>query len=196
MPLRHLVPSRATAVLALALSLAAAGCAGSTVPAAKGIGPAPVSASRPDQGTISLAVQGTSVRRPRTFDRASLMALSGDSVRVRERDGMHTYHGVPVVEVLRAVGVPLGDSLRGPALADYVLMQGGDGYTAAFSLAELDRSLSGRRFLVAWSKDGRALSAPEGPLRLVPADETSPRRSVRMLRVIHVARGTVPPARR
>jgi len=53
--------------------------------------------------------------------------------------GLETaYEGVWLTDILRQAGVPQGESLRGRALAGYVLAVAQDGYQVVFSLAELD----------------------------------------------------------
>jgi DMSO/TMAO reductase YedYZ molybdopterin-dependent catalytic subunit len=97
-----------------------------------------------------------------------------------------TYQGVPLAELLKRAGVPQGSALRGPALATYVLAEGEDGYTVAFSLAELDSGILDADVLVADTVDGRPIPDKLGPLRLVAPHEKRPARWVRMLRSITV----------
>jgi len=98
------------------------------------------------------------------------------------------YEGVPVEEILKKAGLPLGKDLRGKALAIYLLAEAKDGYQVVFSLGELDPSLSGERAIVADRREGQALSDYEGPLRLVLDGDKRPARSVRMLEKLEVVR--------
>jgi Oxidoreductase molybdopterin binding domain len=97
-----------------------------------------------------------------------------------------TFSGVPLTDLLRLVGVAQGDSLRGPALASYVLVEGADGYRAVFGLAEMNDSFSERVPLLADQKDGGALSAKDGPYQLILPGEKRPARWVRQVQRISV----------
>lgn len=46
-------------------------------------------------------------------------------------------------------GAPLGDKLRGKALATYVIARAKDGYVVVYSLAEVDPAMSGSQMMVA-----------------------------------------------
>jgi hypothetical protein len=91
-----------------------------------------------------------------------------------------------MAEVLRLVGAPQGDSLRGPALATYVIIEGADGYRALFALAEFDAGFTDRIALLADRKDGAALTAKDGPFQLIVPGEKRPARWVRQVRRIRV----------
>src|SRR5271157_5503226 len=45
-----------------------------------------------------------------------------------------SYQGVPLTEILKKAGLPLGKDLRGKALATYILAKAEDGYQVVFSL--------------------------------------------------------------
>jgi hypothetical protein len=69
-------------------------------------------------------------------------------------------------------------------LAD--LAAAADGYSAAFTLAELDAKLGNRRVLVATHCDNTPLDATTGPLRLVVPGEIRAARSVRQLQRLKI----------
>lgn len=98
------------------------------------------------------------------------------------------YEGVLVEELLKKAGVPQGESLRGAALATYVVFEAEDGYRVVFSLAELDAGILDSGVIVADTMDGAALPPKIGPLRLVAPHEKRPARWVRMLKSITVVR--------
>jgi hypothetical protein len=98
------------------------------------------------------------------------------------------YSGVSLIDLLTIVRAPVGDSLRGPALATYVLLQAADGYRVVFSLAEFDRGFSDRVAIVADQKDGKPLAAAEGPYRLIVPGEKRPARWARQVVRIEVRR--------
>lgn len=98
------------------------------------------------------------------------------------------YEGVPLEEILKKAGLPLGKDLRGKALAIYLLAEAKDGYQVVFSLGELDPNLSGARAIIADRREGQPLSEYEGPLRLVIDGDKRPARSVRLLEKLEVVR--------
>ena len=97
------------------------------------------------------------------------------------------FRGVPLVEILRRAGAPLGDVLRGAHLRDVVRVQCADGYVVVFALAELYPGLGGRSVLLADSRDGAALSRDEGPWRLVIPVEKRPARWARQVTEIRIS---------
>ena len=98
------------------------------------------------------------------------------------------YEGVLVEDLLKRAGAPQGESLHGPALATYVVMEAEDGYRVVFSIAELDSGIVDSGVLVADTVDGAALPAKQGPFRVVAPHEKRPARWVRMLKSITVVR--------
>jgi DMSO/TMAO reductase YedYZ molybdopterin-dependent catalytic subunit len=104
-------------------------------------------------------------------------------------NGIETvYEGVPLHEVLKHVGVPHGEALRGKALATYVIAEAPDGYQVVFSLGELDPTVVDHEVLLADTGNGKPLFGADGRFRLViPKDKTGGR-SIRMLSKIVVVR--------
>ena len=89
-------------------------------------------------------------------------------------------------DLLSKAGVPLGDKLRGPALATYVVAQASDGYAVVYSIAELDPALTDNRIILADTMDGKPLAGKEGPFRIVVPGDKRPARWIRMVNVLHV----------
>jgi len=96
-------------------------------------------------------------------------------------DADETYSGVRVSDLLTKVGGPLGSSLRGKALAQYIVASGSDGYQTVLALAEIDPDFHPGDVIVADTLDGKALDAHSGPLKLVVTEDKHPARSVRNL---------------
>ncbi len=86
------------------------------------------------------------------------------------------YSGVLLTDLLALVHTPLGDSLRGKALATYVVVVAADKYRVVFSPAEFDPGYSDRIAIVADRKDGAPLAADEGPYHLIVPGEKRPAR--------------------
>jgi hypothetical protein len=95
------------------------------------------------------------------------------TVKAKDHSGsLATYEGVILAMVLHEAGVTLGKELRGPRLANCLLVEAADGYRVAFSLAEIDPDMCDGIPLLADRKDGKALDVKEGPYRLVvPRDK-------------------------
>jgi DMSO/TMAO reductase YedYZ molybdopterin-dependent catalytic subunit len=129
-------------------------------------------------------------------DVASELYLSMDDIRgmprasveVNEEGTAKKYEGVWLSEILAKAGAPLGESLRGKALASYVLASARDGYQVVFGLAEIDPAFRDQQVLLADSVDGKPLFPYQGPLRLVVSGDKRGARSVRMLARVEVVR--------
>ena len=142
------------------------------------------------QGTATpeLTVRGD-VPAPATFTAEDLARMPRETVSIPEQNGPKaTYEGVPLREILKRAGVPLGKALRGKALASYVLARGHDGYQVVFSVGELDEAFGNESIIVSDKRDGKALAESQGPLRLVCARDQAGARSVRMLETLEVVR--------
>jgi DMSO/TMAO reductase YedYZ molybdopterin-dependent catalytic subunit len=118
-----------------------------------------------------------------------LAKMPHKSVTVEEPDGSKaTYAGVSLLEVLQRAGAPLGGQLRKQALASYLLVKAKDGYQVVFTLAEIDPQFANELILLADKRNGAALPANQGPLRLEVGNDKVGARSVRMLESIEFVR--------
>ena len=133
----------------------------------------------------SLQVTGA-VKQPLTLSADDLSRMPRASVQAKSNAAEITYQGVWISDILTKAGVPAGKELRGKALASYVLAQAQDGYQVVFSLGELDPAIADSRVLIADTADGKALSGAQGRFRLVPSNDKSGVRSVRMLTKLEV----------
>jgi hypothetical protein len=102
----------------------------------------------------------------------------------------NAFEGVPLVEVARLAGAPLGDAFPHHEHPTWhVVIEAKDGYKALFALPELDPAFTDKTVLLADHKDGKPLAAGEGPFRLVvPSDKRRARwvEQVTGLRVGHL----------
>jgi hypothetical protein len=120
------------------------------------------------------------VGHPLVLHATDLLSLRRQTVAVSDEKGVRAlYEGVPVAELLRRTGVPLGKQLRGPRLTLYVVVAASDGYRTVFALPEFDSDFTDRVILLADRRDGRALSGSEGPFRIVVPGEKRHARWVR-----------------
>ena len=121
-----------------------------------------------------------------TLSTTELAALPRDSVQVRVHDGpAQWYAGPRLLDVLRRAGARV-DTVRGPALAQYVLVEARDGYRVVFGLGELTEGLGGQPLLLANRVDGAALSDQEGPWRLIAPGDTRAARWARQVVAIRL----------
>lgn len=128
------------------------------------------------------------VATPLTLGIDELKSLPRTTVEVL-RDGRRLkYDGVLVGELLKRAGVPLGNELRGDAIASYIVASASDGYRAVFSLAEVDPAFTHNDIIVADALDGKPLLSQQGPMRLVAPKDARGVRGVRLLQRIEVVR--------
>jgi DMSO/TMAO reductase YedYZ molybdopterin-dependent catalytic subunit len=173
---------------ALLCSLSPSICAQTDVPAAGTPSPAQVLAdARLNSARLMV---GGEVEKPLSLSLTDLGAFPRTILQVMNQHEKknETYQGVPLAEILKRAGVPEGEQLRGAAMATYVRVDGADGYSVIFSLAELDSGIGGADVLVADTLDGQPIPENLGPLRLVAPHDKRPARWVRMLRSITVVK--------
>jgi hypothetical protein len=139
-------------------------------------------------GPATLTVSGD-ITAPLTLKAEDLAAMPREKATVPEQDGTRVeYEGVPLREVLKKAGAPLGKQLRGKALASYVLAKAHDGYEVVFTLGEIDEAFGNTPILVADKRDGKALFGYQGLFRLVCPNDKAGARSVRMLETLEIVR--------
>jgi DMSO/TMAO reductase YedYZ molybdopterin-dependent catalytic subunit len=129
------------------------------------------------------------VPHPITLSAADIQAMPRHTVRAVEHGQPESsYDGVALSDVLARAGVTFGASLRGPALATYVMCSAADGYRVVFTLAELDSAFSDRPAFLVDRKDGQALDTHSGPFRIVIPGDARPARWIRQVTAIAVVR--------
>jgi DMSO/TMAO reductase YedYZ molybdopterin-dependent catalytic subunit len=132
---------------------------------------------------------GGEVPQPVKLTATELARLPRQSVRGKDRDGKEVeFEGVPLVEVLKTAGVKFGHDLRGPALANYLVVEAADGYRVVFALPELDPASTDRVILLADRRAGKPLDEKEGPLRVIVPGEKRPARWVKQVISLRVGR--------
>jgi hypothetical protein len=106
---------------------------------------------------------------------------------VLEHEGAkEAFHGVTLAELLSRAKILLGAEARGDKLRRYVIVKGHDGYSALFSVAEIDPYFAQQPALLADDLNGQPLPAPHGPLRLVVPGDKHRRRWVGQVATIEV----------
>jgi|HubBroStandDraft_5_1064220.scaffolds.fasta_scaffold88133_2 hypothetical protein len=129
----------------------------------------------------SLKVQNGGQQTSVSLD--ALKALPHKTITVHDphENADEAYSGVPLIELLKQVGAPVGKDVHGKALAEYVVATGSDGYKAVLALAEAEPDFHPGDVLVADTMNGKPLDSKIGPFRLVVSDDKRPARSVRNL---------------
>ncbi len=141
----------------------------------------PLVAQVPADG-IRIEVAGVA----RVLTATELRRLVQDTVRARAHDGPEqTFVGPSLAAVLATGGARL-DSLRGRALAQYVVVEAKDAYRVVFAVAELSSAFTHRGIILAHSSDGRPLEAADGPWQVIVEGELRPARWVRQVIAIRV----------
>ena len=130
----------------------------------------------------SLVLTADRLHLPVVFSPAEFRALPHASITVHNAhtNADETYSGVPLAVLLAKLDAPLGEHLRGKALANYIVASGSDGYSVVVSIAEADPSFHGGDVLVADRRDGQPL-AKSGPFQLIVSDDKRPARWVHNL---------------
>ena len=119
---------------------------------------------------------------------ADFHALPPKTVQVHnEHTGAdETYQGVELSLLLAHIDAPLGQKLRGKALAMYVVAEGTDKYRVVYSLAEVDPAFHNGTVIVADREAGQPITK-DGPFKLVNTDDKRPARWVRNLASIRLS---------
>jgi hypothetical protein len=120
---------------------------------------------------------------------ADMAALPRQPVTLQLEGGKsEACEGVPLSAILAKVGAPQGKALRGPEMADMVMVGAADGYRVALALAETDPLMRGDKVFVADRCNGAPIAAPEGPFRLIVLGDGRPARAARQVTSIAVLR--------
>ena len=139
--------------------------------------------------TVALRVSGE-VRTHLELSAADIAAFQRQTIRVTDDKGAQVdYGGVPVAEILKKAGAPLGKELKGPNMAVGLIASAPDGYRVLFSLTEFDAGFSDRVILLADRRDGKPLDDREGPLRLIVTGDKRHARWIRGVSTLEVFKG-------
>jgi hypothetical protein len=98
-------------------------------------------------------------------------AGSVQSVTYTRKGVKHTAHAVPLWTVLQAAQPRINPQIKNHWLQFVVLVRGRDGYTAAFSLAELSPDFGQRHVWLALDEDGKPFGGDAGPVDLLATDD-------------------------
>jgi len=133
----------------------------------------------------SIQVTGA-VKQVLTLTASDLAGMPRATVKTNSAGVENVYEGVWIHEILKRAGAPQGTSLRGKALAGYVLAEAQDGYQVVFSLGELDPGFIDNEILLVDTANGKPLPSTQGPFRLIVPKDKPGARSIRMLTKLDV----------
>ena len=135
-------------------------------------------------------------KSPQILERSDIVRLPHKTVKVGVFGSKPSiYSGVPLKELLEHAGAIFGSARQQANLGSIVVIEPVDGPSVLFAMAEFDSALSGKRILLADSKDGKPLEAPEGPFRIIAADEKEPTRWAKQVWAIYIVQVSVPARR-
>lgn len=127
------------------------------------------------------------------FTMADLQKLPQSDVVATEHSGEeHEFEGVALSDVLKQAKVALGAELRGPLLANYVLIEAKDKYRVVYALPECDRDFTENEILLAFRRDGEPLPEGQAPFRIINPGEKRHSRWIRQ--IIRISVLTSPPS--
>jgi hypothetical protein len=124
------------------------------------------------------------------IDMAAIKAMPHRTVSAAIHGLSGAYARVPLSLLLARVNAPGGETLRGPAMADVVVVKACDGYRVVLTLPDMDPAYRDQTVILADTVDGHPLDAHEGPFRLVVEGDKRAARSARC--VTSVALTAVP----
>jgi hypothetical protein len=139
------------------------------------------------QPAAGISLDGDAVKASK-WSVADIAALPHVDAHVIDHHGVTAvYSGVPLRALLLQAGAPIDhDRMRGKNLGLYLLISAADGYRVVFGLSELDAEYADHGILLADKRDGKALDASEGPLRVIVPDEKMQGRWIRQVTTMKV----------
>lgn len=144
---------------------------------------APAASRAQSDAALRIEIPG---RPPALLSLAEIAAFPETTVDAADHGKSGRWTGVPVRALLEKAGASLGEAMRGPALAQVVVVEAADGYRAAFALAEFDVAFGASAAILATSRADGPLAEGEGPLRIVVPGERRQARWVRQVTAIRV----------
>jgi hypothetical protein len=141
--------------------------------------------------TTTQKAQSRSVRVSGTAQTVMLASddiarMPHQTITVATRGQSMQFDGVPLIDLLKRVGAPSGEAIRGAELSKYVVVTGADGYRALFALPELDPAFVDRAVILADHRDGAALPPDAEPYQVIVPGDKRPSRWVRHVVTVEV----------
>jgi Oxidoreductase molybdopterin binding domain len=114
-----------------------------------------------------------------TVDAAAIKAMPRRTITAAIHGLSGAYSGVPLTLLLAKVNAPQGDTLRGSAMGDIVVVKACDGYRVVMTLPDTDPAFRDQGVILADTLDGHPLDAHEGPFRLIVEGDKRAARAAR-----------------
>jgi molybdopterin-dependent oxidoreductase-like protein protein len=155
-----------------------------------------------NSSTLGLTMEGKLIiglldKSPQVLERSDIAKLPHRTVKVKEGGRKSSiYSGVLLKDLLERAGADFKVERQGANLGSIVLVESVDAPSVLFAMAELDSALTHKQILLADSKDGKVLGAPEGPFRIIVPDEKEPARWAKQVWAIHINQLSEPFQRR
>lgn len=155
-----------------------------------GVGAQPAAVTTRPTTRPLLRVAGEGLPKPLSLDAAAWAKLERHAFTARDKNGKDVqFEGVAIKDLLKAAGLTLGGHRPAVGGAGFcVVVEAADGYTAVLSMPEVANDDPGHTIYVADRRDGQALDAKEGPLRLIVPADPLPSRWVRSVVAIRLAK--------
>lgn len=131
-------------------------------------------------GAVAQPADWNVVRLRQTF------SASIQPIRYTLKGKTHTAHVLPLLALLDQAHPRLNPHIKNHQLQFVVEVQGRDGYTADFTLAELLPAVGHRRVWIALDEDDQPLGEEGGPVGLLSPDDQKPGRWVHSVAIITV----------
>jgi hypothetical protein len=144
-------------------------------------------ADTPATFTVTGDVQATT-----TWDGAKIQhehAADIQTVQYTLKGASHSSHCVPLLTLIDDAKPNVNPHIKHHDLQFTVQVQGFDGYTVAFSMAELLPAIGNRKVWVALDEDGAPLKEEGGALEIIVPDDVKPARWVHGITVVTVVDG-------
>ena len=132
----------------------------------------------------TLTLQG--LAQSKTLTAADFAALPHAKLAVEARGKTRTYEGLSLLELMRKVGGPWGDTLTGKQMAEVLLVTCADGYKVAYSIGEADPGTAKGQVLIADRVDGAPLDPKAGPFQIVVENDLRPARAAHMVQKVQL----------
>lgn len=127
------------------------------------------------------------VDNPFELTTADFKSMSRVKVHARDHDGTEaTYEGISLWDIIERAKPRLGEKANSGIARGCVVIHAADKYRATFALAELHPGYTDNKIILADERDGKPLSASQGPFQVIAPDKIHARyvRQVVALEVI------------
>jgi len=121
-----------------------------------------------------------------TVDATAIKAMPHRTITAAIHGLSGAYGGVPLTLLLAKVNAPQGDTLRGSAMGDVLVVKACDGYRVVLALPDADPAFRDQTVILADTLDDHPLDTHEGPFRLIVEGDKRAARSARCVTSISV----------